>query len=174
MKKPEKSEIEECIAAYGKDLYSFCCYLTSNKTEAEDLYQDTLLKVIEIGIESSNNPKSFILSVAVRLWKNKRRKLNNKERLIYAGDITEVGEDKFKEVHRGTPEEIAIQNEADIQIRRAVENLPDRFRVVTLLYYMEDKDVREISKIIHVPEGTVKSRLYKARKLLYTKLEGVI
>lgn len=170
MKKPEKSELEECIAAYGKDLYSFCCYLTRSKTEADDLYQDTFLKVIELGINASQNPKSFILSVAVRLWKNKRRKLVKRERLIYAEDITEVREDIFKEEHSDTPENIAIKNETDILIRRAVFGLPDKFKVVALLYYMEDKNVKEIADIIRVPEGTVKSRLYKARKLLEKEL----
>ena len=54
----------------------FCCHLTGNVQEAEELYQDTFLKAVELmkNIDYENNPKSFLISIALRLWKNKKRK----------------------------------------------------------------------------------------------------
>ena len=43
-----EQELEMCISQYGKDIYSFCKYLTGDSQEAEDLYQDTFLKVVEL------------------------------------------------------------------------------------------------------------------------------
>ncbi|MDD2960369.1 MAG: sigma-70 family RNA polymerase sigma factor, partial [Lachnospiraceae bacterium] len=56
-----EKELEQCINAYGKEIYSFCRHLTMNQTEADDLYQDTFLKLIELKskIDFKNNPKSY-------------------------------------------------------------------------------------------------------------------
>lgn len=64
-------ELEQFIATYGTDIYSFCVYLTGNRPEAEELYQDTFLKTLELldKIQKDGNPKSYLLSVAIRIWK---------------------------------------------------------------------------------------------------------
>ena len=68
-------ELETCIRTYGKDIYSFCCRLTGSRQEADDLYQDTFLKMVELKerLDITSNPKSYLLSVAVNLWRNRRR-----------------------------------------------------------------------------------------------------
>lgn len=72
-------ELEQFIATYGTDIYSFCVYLTGNRPEAEELYQDTFLKTLELldKIQKDGNPKSYLLSVAIRIWKNRNRKIRN-------------------------------------------------------------------------------------------------
>lgn len=69
-------ELEECINLYGKDIYGFCRRMSGSLQEGEDLYQDTFLKAMELSahIDENGNPKSYLLSIAIRLWKNKRRK----------------------------------------------------------------------------------------------------
>ena len=68
-----KQELELCIDKYGKDIYSFCKHLTNNPLEADDLYQDTFLRVVVLKekIEYGNNSKSYFLSIALRIWRNK-------------------------------------------------------------------------------------------------------
>ena len=97
----KQSELEMCIAEYGKDLYSFCCYLTYSKMEADDLYQDTFVKVIELGkIDVSNNPKSYLLSIAVRLWKNRKRKLERRRRTLVSDTMEELEQEGRKSSDR--------------------------------------------------------------------------
>ena len=69
--------MEQCIKEYGRDIYSFCRHLTRSQQEADDLYQDIFLKAMELQEKLiwQDNPKSYLLSVAVRLWKNRRRKM---------------------------------------------------------------------------------------------------
>ena len=171
----KQSELEMCIAEYGKDLYSFCCYLTYSKMEADDLYQDTFVKVIELGkIDVSNNPKSYLLSIAVRLWKNRKRKLERRRRALVSDTMEELDQEGRLQTNKSSPEQEMIQREQKENVQHAVSGLPDKLRIVALLYYMEDRKVMEISEILHVPQGTVKSRLHKARKILREKLEDVI
>lgn len=70
-------ELEQCIAEYGADIYSFCCCLTGYRQEADDLYQEIFLRAVEkksMLDTAGNVKKSYLLSVAVRLWRNQRRK----------------------------------------------------------------------------------------------------
>lgn len=55
-------------------------------------------------------------------------------------------------------------------IKRAIESLSEELKLITILYYYDDYSVNEISEIINVPEGTVKSRLSRAREILKNKL----
>lgn len=170
-----QTEIEMCIAKYGKDLYSFCCYLTYSKMEADDLYQDTFVKVIELGkIDVSNNPKSYLLSIAVRLWKNRKRKLERRRRALVSDTMEELEQEGRLQTKKTSPEQEMIQKEQKENVQHAVGQLPDKLQIVALLYYMEDRKVAEIADILHVPQGTVKSRLHKARKILREKLEDVV
>ena len=60
------------------------------------------------------------------------------------------------------------------QVQSAVEALPEKYRVVVLLYYMEELPLEQIASLLHIPSGTVKSRLYQARKLLRQQLEVLL
>ena len=68
-------ELEQCISCYGKDIYSFCLHLTCDRQRADELYQDTFLKATEqySKIRMDDNPKSYFLSIALRIWKNEKR-----------------------------------------------------------------------------------------------------
>lgn len=59
-------------------------------------------------------------------------------------------------------------------VQRAVDGLPEKYRMVVLLYYMEELPVAQIADLLHIPPGTVKSRLYQARKLLRKQLEVLL
>lgn len=78
-----KLELERCITKYGKDIYSFCRQLTGNSWLADDLFQDTFLTAMRLlgKLESEQNPKSYLLSIALRLWKNKKRKYAWRKRI---------------------------------------------------------------------------------------------
>ncbi len=74
----KQEELENYIYTYGKDLYSFCCCMTHSRQKANDQYQDTFLKVFEMGekLVIRSNPKSFLMSVALNLYRNYKRKLS--------------------------------------------------------------------------------------------------
>ena len=168
-----REELEKYIYAYGKDLFSFCCLVTGSRQEAEDLYQDTFLKAIELNekIDAAGNPKSYLLSIAVRIWNNRKRKYAWRKRIADFKSYTE-GQDVEEEISAAsTPEEHALRLEEVQTVRRLVAGLPERLRVIVLLYYMEELTVPQIAEILHIPQGTVKSRMYQARKALQKELE---
>lgn len=173
----EKRELEACIDEYGKDIYSFCRHLACDRQEAEDLYQDTFLKAVELEgkIDFKNNPKSWLLSVALRLWKNKKRKYAWRRRIA---DICPIIEEKDLETRlpckeqEASPEERMLGMEERLAVASAVGRLPERLKTAVLLYYMEGQSVKQIADIVGTPAGTVLSRLHKARKILKKELES--
>ena len=76
--------------------------------------------------------------------------------------------------HENSAEAIAMQNDTNARIQNAVRKLPEKLKITALLYYMEERSVEEIADILHIPKGTVKSRLFQARKRLYKELEEVL
>lgn len=171
-----KTELENCVMEYGKDIYSFCKSLTLNLQEADDLYQDTFLKAMEriSDIDGEKNPKSYLLSVALRLWKNKKRKhawrsrIANVLSLTDELDLNDMGESSF------SPEKEIMKKEESDLVRQAVNRLPEKLKVTVLLFYMEDLPVAQIAFVLKIPVGTVKSRLHYAKKLLEQELEVVL
>ncbi len=182
-------ELENCIEEYGKDIYSFCRYLTCSTQEADDLYQDTFLKALELQekIAGEYNPKSYLLSVTIRIWKNRRRKFARRKRIAAQQSYVDAREyqngrnyrqeaegEKGAENGLGhSPEEVILNIERQTQVRRAVERLPEKYRLAVLLFYMEELSVEHIAEVQDIPSGTVKSRLYHARKILEKELEAV-
>ena len=173
-------ELEQCIETYGKEVYSFCLHLTGAREWADELYQDTFLTVMEHIMQLHNdggaNPKSYLLSVAIRLWKNKRRKAAWRKRIAPEQSMDApdgavlVGEAELTD----SIETEVLRAEDRRQVQRAVDALPEKYRMVVLLYYMEELSVAQIASLLHIPSGTVKSRLHQARKLLRQQLEVLL
>lgn len=165
-------ELRQFITEYGKHLYSFCCNLTGNRMDADDLYQDTILKAVELRhkLDSSGNPKSYLLGIAVRLWKNQRRKFAIRQRILpmvdYEENLVQEAMDTCVQ-----PEGEAIRKETILEVRSKIKQLPEKLQIVIFMYYTAEMSLQEISQALHIPEGTVKSRLYKGRKQLREFLE---
>lgn len=171
-----KQELEECIDTYGRDIYSFCRHLTENVQEADELYQDTWLKVVELldNIDSTGNVKSYCLSVALKIWKNKRRKYAWRKRIAGTQDYLNGESREYLQSEVADSEERVLEEERNRLVWTAVNELQDKLKTVTLLYYMEELNTAQIAEVTNVSVGTVKSRLYHARKLLKKKLEVVL
>ena len=162
-------ELERCIEVYGEDIYTFCLWLAKSREHADDLYQDTFLTAIEVidRIDSEENIKSYLLSISIRLWKNRKRKWAWRNRIA---PVVEMDED----FHVALPYEEkdrVLDNEKSAVLKSAIAKLPEKYRVIILLHYMEEVPQERIAAILHVPIGTVKSRLYTARQLLKSELE---
>lgn len=161
---------EKYIEKYGKDIYSFCVYLTRNKNDAEDLYQQTFLTAVEkdelVGVQ---NPKSYFISIAVNLWNNQKRKFLWRKK---KADIVYFQDDNLEQLadHAQTVEEQVLRQEEIETVRKCIIGLPDKMRIVILLYYRENLTIDEIAVLLKIPSGTVKSRMHQAKNKIKERL----
>ena len=169
------AELEQCIDTYGKDIYSFCRYATGSRQEGEELYQDTFLKAVELvkKMDMNQNPKGFLLAIAVGLWKNKKRKYAWRQRIAGMESLEE--KDEYQNMPSNTgevlPEQRLLQKEQKEVLDTCIKKLSEKYQILLYLYYASELSVKEIAACLKLPEGTVKSRLHKARNLLKEKLE---
>ncbi len=143
--------------------YRYC----RNRGEAEEMAQEAFMKIFK-GLGKWRQDSRFstwLYAVAANHYRSAMRR----RRPVWA-DMETIeqlvpGGDRSQEVDKTS------QAEA---IRRAVASLPPKYRDVTVLYYFQDEDLAETSRIMSLPPGTVKARLHRARKMLETKLSTLL
>lgn len=171
----KQEELENYIYTYGKDIYSFCCCVTHSRQEADDLYQDTFLKLYEMGekLVIRSNPKSFLMSIALNLYRNYKRKLLVRQRITGAAVSVDEAVDSIVSMEQAV-EDVMVSEEECRVVRQAVQKLPDKYRIPILLYYMEELSIAEIAGMLQMSENTVKTHMRRAKRILREKLEGQI
>ena len=153
---------EDLVDMYGDSVYKFCRSLAYSKEDADDLFQETFLKALEQTdkLNAFDNPQSFLFSAASYIWKSRKRKYARRNRLAPAEPI-----DETLESGDNLEDNIVAQEEARI-VRGLVDSLPDKFKIPVILHYTSEMSIPDIASALKLPAGTVKSRLFKARKLI--------
>lgn len=169
-------EFEQFVQENGKDILRFCRMTCPDQEAADELYQDTMVKLLEkrLLLNLQRNVKSYALSTAILLWKNKQKKDKNRKRLVplESIDADEGAVDAaITAASVPSPESRMIEKDIHHTVRKLVAGLPEKYRMVLHLYYSANMPVGEIARVLHIPEGTVKSRMNKARHLLKKELE---
>ena len=151
-----KEKFAELVLESEKTLYRVSMSMLKNETDCEDAVQTAILSAYE-KLDTLKNEEYFKTWLVRILINDCNRQLRTKNRII---SLSEYSQD--------VP---TISNDRDIDVKMALEHLPVKILDVIVLYYMEDFSVKEISHILQIPGGTVKSRLSKGRKLLEISME---
>ncbi len=159
MKGGAESLIDQYIRQYGKRLYGLCLSLCANTFEADDLYQDTWLQVLK-HISQYDPRREFepwLTKICVNTYRNALRRLGRSPLLNF-----QTNEEKDA-LLCAVP---APENPDYSELYEAIDKLPEKLRLAVILYYFQDMDTAATAGALGIPEGTVKSRLSKARKRL--------
>ena len=143
-------DVENLVHTYGNTLYRLCLVMLSNESDAEDAVQETFIKYLQKApqFEGPEHEKAWLLTVAA----NKCR------------DIL-----RFRKRHTQIePEHLQglSADSSDSGIFEALMSLPEKFRLVLMLYYVEEYRIDDIAQLIGKTPSAVKMRLRKGRKLL--------
>lgn len=157
--------LDHLIHQYGKRLYGLCLTLCANKYDAEDLYQDTWIKVLQY-LDKYDPVREFepwLTAICVNTYRDRLRRLK-KSPLFHGFHSNEEKDQLLAKAEAPTTPDYA-------PLYTAVDQLPDRLRVTVILYYFRQMDLQSTAKILNIPVGTVKSRLNRARNLLKEVLQ---
>ena len=151
--------IDQYIRQYGKRLFGLCMTLCGDPYEAEDLYQETWLKVVR-NISRYDPAREFepwLTKICVNTYRNTLRR-------IARSPVLNFRDTREKDTMM---QSVPAPEKKDYEpLYEAVRNLPEKMRLTVVLFYFEDMDIRSAAEVLGVPPGTVKSQLSKARKLL--------
>lgn len=151
--------IDRYIQQYGRRLYGLCRSLCSDPFDADDLYQETWLRVVR-HISQYDPDREFepwLTRICVNTYRSTLRRLARSPLLDFS-----KGEDKDLLLAS-----VPAPEEADYSpLYEAVDKLPEKLRLAVVLFYFQGEDMVSTARILNIPVGTAKSRLNKARKLL--------
>lgn len=155
-------------------LYAAALRYTKNPEDARDLVQDTYIKAFTSfhQFEEGTNLRAWLYRVLTTTFINSYRK-KQRQPLIAHNELEDwqINRAQSHTSDLGKSAEVeALENLPDSDIKNALQELPDEFRMAVYLADVEGFSYKEIAEIIEIPAGTVMSRLHRGRKLLREKL----
>jgi RNA polymerase sigma-70 factor (ECF subfamily) len=159
------------VLGYLEPLFATAMRLTRNRADAEDLVQDTVVRALRFQdrFEPGTNLRAWLYTILHNTWRNRIRDT--------AREATDVDSERLEELaaREGpadveTPERMLLRSTMDVDLKEALDELPDAFRQAVWLRDVEEFSYAEIAKMLDVPMGTVMSRISRGRRQLYEKL----
>lgn len=150
-KKGDGNAFSEIIKFYEKDLYRVAVAMMKNDNDALDCIQDAILSAYTSlkYLEQEHHFKTWLIKILINKCNDS---LNKKKKVIPYSEIVSIDE------HHENTEKLDVWD--------AVDNLEYELKTIVILYYYEDMSIKDISESLKIPEGTAKSRLSRARKIL--------
>ena len=175
-KKEEYDQVfEDELLPHIDALHTFAFHLTYNEADANDLVQETYMKAYRFidKYQQGTNAKAWLFKILKNAYINEYRKKSKRPKKVDFEEIVSYhdGDNDTMTGYFDLREEM-FDNMMGDEVTTAINMIPVEFRTVILLCDIEGFTYEEISKIINVPIGTVRSRLFRARNLLKEKLKS--
>lgn len=159
----QAEKVNELCEKYGAYLSRFCMSLCRNKHDAADLYQDTWMKILRSkkDFDDDEHFKNYLLKICVNRYRDMCRTIIRHKECCLSDEKAEYIE--------------SIPDSADersdyFDLYDAIAKLPAKYRTVIVLTYFKDSDIKTAAQILSLPEGTVKSRLFRGKEMLRKEL----
>ncbi|MCF7754343.1 RNA polymerase sigma-70 factor, ECF subfamily [Paenibacillus sp. CF095] len=157
----------ELFHTYNKDVYRTCLYMLKNVQDAEDVCHDVFVVVFRQDWRNVSHLRTWIMRIAMNQCLNiiRRNKVKgekqNKMQLLHK-----------QEVLSNDPVDTTVMAKLSFaELEQQLQKLPDKLLSVVTLRYIGDLSVAEIAETLNIRQGTVRTRLYKALKLMRKKIE---
>ena len=176
----DEDAFAELVGRYRNQITSYIYRMVNDYDTAVDLAQETFIRVYRAAAryQTTHAFSTYIYRIATNvaiseLRKRKRRRLVSLTGLLTSPDGEELMD--FQPVDEKPLQDIAlIDAEKRAVIKRAISTLPDRYRAPLVLRDVEGKSYDEIAAILQTSEGTVKSRINRARNFLRDKMQNYV
>jgi RNA polymerase sigma-70 factor, ECF subfamily len=161
-----REAFESRLAECGPLAFRVARGVLRNTADAEDVAQEALLRAYRRfhRLRDRDRFRAWLVRITFRLALDRARSAKRRE----------LREEQWSRPERNAPaanaEDLAMRSQFDEHLHRALDQLPEKLRLVLLLAAMQGNTLEEVAAILNVPMGTVKSRLFFARKQLAEKL----
>ncbi len=170
----KKERFEKEALVHLNSLYRTALRMTRNENDAADLVQETFLKAYRFWdkFEEGSNCRAWLYKIMTNIFINQYRAKASSPQIV---DLEDVDDDfLFGQLSAlgppDDPEKLFFRKVFDGDVKAAINEMPDDFRMVIVLSFLEGFSYQEIADILNINIGTVKSRLHRGRKLLQKSL----
>ncbi|MCP1146419.1 RNA polymerase sigma factor SigW [Lysinibacillus endophyticus] len=174
--KGDQNAFTDVVTLYQHKLYQLCYRMLGNKQEAEDIAQEAFVRAY-INLHSYDQKRKFstwLYRIATNLCIDRIRKKKPDYYLDAEVPGTD-GLDMYSHIAATDqlPEDAVEQMDLQDRIQYEISRLPDKYRSVIVLKYIEELSLQEISEILDMPLGTVKTRIHRGREALRKQLNNL-
>ena len=178
LRQQDSEVIDEFVQQFSRPLFGVIVNYTKNPSDAEEILQDTLLKIIR-KIETFRKESAiwpWMKRIAVNnsiMWLRKNRTIRQREVKLedFSPQFSDDGYYSLPVFHWPTdPEDIALNTELASQLYDAIQALPFGYRTLVILKDVEGYPVKQIASLLGLKEATAKTRIHRARLFLREKL----
>jgi RNA polymerase sigma-70 factor (ECF subfamily) len=171
----DEMAFEQLVRRHEKKVYRLLLRMMGNHEEAQDVAQETFLSLHRHGHRFRGDARfsTFVYRVASNAALNRRRTLGRNRARLQKLQVRQAAGDDLPQGPRN-PEDAMGGGELSIAVREALESLKPSLRLPVLLYDIEGLAYGEIAEVLGVAEGTVKSRIHRARQALRLKLAPIV
>lgn len=157
-KQGDKDAFCNLIRDYKSSMYGVAKTILKEEEDIKDALSSSILKAYECigGLRKNEYFKTWLIKIVINQCYEICRK---NRRVIFLNNDASINQEKY------------IDTYENLDLKRALDSLEDDLKIVVELYYYEDFLLKDIAKILEIPEGTLKSRLSRARKKLYSILK---
>ncbi|RFU61021.1 RNA polymerase sigma factor SigW [Peribacillus glennii] len=171
--KGDQNAFAEIVELYKDKVFQICYRMLGNRHEAEDLAQEAFVRAY-VNIHSFNITMKFstwLYRIATNLCIDRLRK-KKPDFYLDAEVAGTEGLDMYSQIPADTalPEDEVESMELQETIQAQIEKLPEKYRAPIVLKYIEELSLKEISEILDLPVGTVKTRIHRGREALRNQL----
>ncbi len=168
---------ESLLGAILPGAYRVACSLTGNAADAEDLLQETALLAFRAfaSFAPGTDFKAWFYRILTNRHYERFRRAASRPATVAleeASDLYMFRRTAEAGLHRGCddPATLVMSKMTTEQVMTAIAGLPDDFRAVATLHFVEDMSYQEMADVLSCPTGTVRSRLHRSRRLLQQRL----
>jgi RNA polymerase sigma-70 factor, ECF subfamily len=169
----DEKAYRELIEMYQPRVYSLSLRILRRAEDAQDVCQETFIRMFR-ALDRYDPERPFaawLFSIATRLSIDQLRRRKNQPMPLTQRDRDDE-EYTLEVVDTGPrPEEAAAHSEEEARTRSLIDSLPPHYRIVVLLRHQQDLSYEEIATSLHLPLGTVKARIHRARALLKERID---
>ncbi|MBN2878010.1 MAG: sigma-70 family RNA polymerase sigma factor [Clostridia bacterium] len=173
IKKLGYESFENIIDAYKNNVYSTAYGFTRNRHDAEDLSQEIFLLIYQNlpTFQFSSKFSTWVYTVAINRCLMYKRKEKRRSTIAKVMPLTDEVSQSYSD-GQGTETDV-IANDNKKLLYEALHMIGPKYSAVMILKYMQDLSVKEIGRILSLPEKTVETQLYRARSQLKERLKGL-
>jgi RNA polymerase sigma-70 factor (ECF subfamily) len=178
----DERAFNELVRAYERRIFGLMLRMLGRREEAEDLAQEVFVQVFKAIDQFRGDSKlsTWIYRIAVNLCKNRSKYLQRRH-ADDQDDLDGLAERSPLSAAKGTtvsdiarPDELLVGRQIEAVVQRAIAELEPEFREALVLRDVEDLSYEEIGEITGLPDGTVKSRIHRARGQLREAVERAL
>jgi len=167
---PKREEFEREALIHLDTLYNVALRLAGNAADAEDLVQEAVAKAWRAwdSYRRGTNCRAWLVTILRNTFINQFRRESRRPTAVQFDSVEDIS--VFEAVQERDPEGSFFRYIGDDEVKQAIHDLPEEFRIPVVLSDIEGMSYAEIAEVLNVPVGTVKSRLFRGRRRLQQRL----